>query len=177
MSNIYDEYFNWLCDSVKMDVTNDPFAYGTLMHALHDTIFYYSIPRDKNRAEDGIDMRYRFANVYGYDYKSVERCFNECSVLEMMVALAVRCEGTIMDDPSKGDRTGQWFWIMVRNLGLDRMTNRGFDDDKFSYTIDRFLRREYEPNGRGGLFRVEGCGDLRKVEIWHQLCWYLNKIV
>ena len=33
-----------------------------------------------------------------------------CSVLEMMIALAIRCEEHIMDDPDVGNRTGQWFW-------------------------------------------------------------------
>ena len=39
----------------------------------------------------------------------------------MMIALAIRCEEHIMDDPDAGDRTGQWFWSMLVSLGLGSM--------------------------------------------------------
>lgn len=41
-----------------------------------------------------------------------------CSVLEMIIALAIRLEEHIMDDPDIGNRTGQWFWDMIVSLGL-----------------------------------------------------------
>jgi hypothetical protein len=96
----------------------------------------------------------------------------------MMIALAIRCEESITDDPRKGDRTGQWFWGMVRNLGLGGMYNDIFDAQIADDIIERFLDREYEPDGRGGLFTIRDCDcDLRDAEIWHQLCWYLNTIM
>ena len=55
-------------------------------------------------------------------------------------------------------------------------------DDRFDrlYVVDvvnRFLNREYEPNGKGGLFKVRNCDyDLRDIEIWIQLLWYLDSI-
>jgi hypothetical protein len=95
----------------------------------------------------------------------------------MMVALAVRCEETIMDDALMGNRTGQWFWGMIHNLGLSRMTDPEFDRRFVDDVIARFLNREYEPNGKGGLFTVKHCDrDLRTVEIWWQLSWYLDSI-
>ena len=101
-----------------------------------------------------------------------------CSVLEMMVALAIRCEETIMDNPAYGDRTAQWFWGMIRTLGLYSMTDDRFDQEYVDMVIDRFLNRDYEPNGEGGLFKINNCKyDLRKIEIWYQLCWYLDRFV
>jgi hypothetical protein len=95
----------------------------------------------------------------------------------MMVALASECEET-MDDPNVGDRTGQWFWGMIVNLGLGSMADYNFDYDYVDGVIQRFLNREYEPNGRGGLFTIRNCTeDLRTVEIWSQLCWYLGTIM
>jgi hypothetical protein len=100
-----------------------------------------------------------------------------CSVFEMMIALAIRCEENIMDDPSKGDRTGQWFWGMITNLGLGSMMDHRFNKIFVDDTIKRFLDRDYEPDGKGGLFRIRNTNkDLRTVEIWYQLCWYLDTI-
>ena len=82
-----------------------------------------------------------------------------------------------MDDPRIGDRTSQWFWGMIVNLGIGAMNDDRFDEKYVDEVIERFLNREYEPDGRGGLFTVKNCDtDLRNVEIWYQLCWYLNGI-
>ena len=95
----------------------------------------------------------------------------------MMVALAIRCEETIMDNPEMGDRTTQWFWAMVVSLGLGSMTNETYDEKEVSNIVTIFLQREYAPNGKGGLFTIKNTKkDLRDVEIWHQLCWYLDNM-
>jgi hypothetical protein len=96
----------------------------------------------------------------------------------MMVALSIRCEENIMDDPIVGDRTRQWFWDMIVNLGLGSMYDKNYDEWFIDKTINRFLDRQYEPNGKGGLFTVRNCKhDMRLFEIWYQLCWYLDTIV
>lgn len=93
-----------------------------------------------------------------------------------MIALAVRCEEHIMDDPDIGDRTGQWFWNMIVSLGLGSMTDERFDGEYVDEVVDIFLNREYERNGEGGLFTVNDTDrDMRNVEIWYQMHWYLNE--
>ena len=83
-----------------------------------------------------------------------------------------------MDDPAYGDRTVQWFWSMIKTMGLYSMTDDRFSIDYVSQVVDRFLNREYAPNGEGGLFKINNCEyDLRDVEIWYQLCWYLDRFV
>ena len=95
----------------------------------------------------------------------------------MMVGLAIRCEETIMDDTNIGDRTGQWFWGMIVNLGLGSMFDNNYDRQLVETNVERFLEREYDYNGKGGLFTIRHCDrDLRDVEIWYQLCWYLDSI-
>jgi hypothetical protein len=90
----------------------------------------------------------------------------------------MRCEEEIMEDPDVGDRTAQWFWGMMKSLGLNGMTDNRFDERYVRDVVQIFLDREYEPNGRGGLFTINNCDyDLREVEIWYQMCWYLNTIV
>jgi hypothetical protein len=96
----------------------------------------------------------------------------------MMIALAIRVEENIMDDPDIGDRTSQWFWEMIVNLGLGGMSDRHYNKTLVNEAIERLLYREYEPDGRGGLFRVRGCEyDLRDVEIWCQFNYYINTII
>ena len=82
-----------------------------------------------------------------------------------------------MDDPSYGDRTQQWFWGMLSNIGISMMSDDIYDDKYVNDCIYRFLERRYESNGKGGLFYIRNCDqDLRDVEIWTQMCWYSNTI-
>ena len=175
---INNEYFEWMYDLVCGNRFNDDISYRKLLARLHEIEFTYSIRRDSGRASDGIDLRYRFPyEQFGID--DIGRYIDDpCSVLEMILALAIRCEETIMDDPAYGDRTGQWFWRMIKNLGLGSMEDSKFDPKYVNEIIDRFLRRKYAPDGRGGLFTIRNCkDDLRKVEIWFQMCWYLDSIM
>ncbi len=83
-----------------------------------------------------------------------------------------------MANPDKGNRTGQWFWSMVESLGLSGMTDYQFDAIFVDSVISCFLERQYQQNGAGGLFTVNRRGqDLRNVEIWYQMNWYLDTII
>jgi hypothetical protein len=179
--DIRNEYFDWLSSIVCGDRYAKQISYKNLLAHLHNIEFSYIIPRDQNRAEEGEALRYRFAITQGYEDSADEIVYildGPCSVFEMMVALAIYCEENIMDDPHIGNRTGQWFWNMIANLGIGGMQNDRYDPRHVDYVIERFLNRDYEPDGRGGLFRIVGCEyDLRDMEIWKQLCWYLDTIV
>ena len=83
-----------------------------------------------------------------------------------------------MDDPDVGNRMGQWFWNMIVNLGLGSMSDSRFDAEYTDNVIFRFMDRKYKRNGEGGLFTVERCkSDMRSVEIWYQMNWYLDSIL
>ena len=171
---IINDYFNWLYDWVCGRRFSKHVSYRKLLMRLHDTEFTYLIERDENRAADGTELRYRYCT--DQDMYDVPECLDgPCSVLEMIVALAIRCEENIMDDPHLGDRTGQWIWNMITNLGLGSMTDEHYDREYIDNVVDTFLNREYYPDGKGGLFRIRDCHrDLREVEIWIQMCWYLD---
>ena len=82
-----------------------------------------------------------------------------------------------MEDAEFGNRTGVWFWDMLTNLGIDQACDGNFSIYKVDDIIERFLNREYEPDGRGGLFTVKNCEyDLRDIEIWYQRHLYLSSI-
>ena len=173
---INDEYFEWLYQVIDGGRFAKRVSYRKLLVHLHNIEFTWFIQRDENRADDGIQLRRRFALIR--DDLSLQRYLKgPCSVLEMMVALALRCEECIMDDAELGNRTGQWFWAMIHNLGLSPMSDSKFDRNFVDDVIARFLNRDYEPDGKGGLFTVKHCErDMRTVEIWCQLSWYLGSI-
>lgn len=176
---IKEKYYQWLVSLVSDDYHSK--YYTKLLEKLYSTEFTWTMAMDKNRATDGIDLRVRFAdenellleeNLYPLD--------GPCTVLEMMVALSLRCEETIMGDADFGDRTGDWFWGMVRNLGLQQMDNYNYDELKVNIAVQRLLNRAYQKNGEGGLFTVrdyrDWTDDLRNVDIWYQMLWYLDEI-
>ena len=171
------QYFDWMFNIICYNRYDKDISYRKLLEYLHDTEFYWMLDMDENRAKDGLDLRYRFcvdhrclSDIEKIDYKP-------CSVLEMMLALAIRCEETIMDDPNYGDRTAQWFWGMIGSLGLKCMTDEYFDEKYVESVVFRFLDRKYCSNGEGGLFIIDDPPrDLRDVEIWNQLSWYLDII-
>ena len=173
---IRNEYFDWMINLVNANRGPKEISYIKLLEYLHNTEFTYLILRDRNRAEDGVDLRYRFGMIRKHP-EYPEYLSGPSSVLEMMIALAIRCEECIMDDPAYGNRTSQWFWGMIVSLGLGGMTDAIFDRDYVEECLTRFLNREYERNGKGGLFTVKGTRrDMRKMEIWYQLNAYLNSI-
>ncbi|GHU60463.1 hypothetical protein FACS1894171_1890 [Clostridia bacterium] len=175
-----NEYFEWMRQLVCTEKYSRRLSYRKLLTFLHNAEFVYIIDMDGNRSEDGIDLRYRFGYERRYEGPMIATYLDDrpCSILEMLIALAIRCEEHIMDDPDSGDRTGQWFWNMIENLGLGVMNDKVFDKNYVNRVISRFLNREYKRNGEGGLFTVKHCkNDLRSAEIWYQMCWYLEAIL
>lgn len=173
--NYKKKYFKYLCSLISYDTKKIEGSYDRLLHHLLETEFTYIIANDINRAEDGKDLRNRFAIEYGYKDLSDSFFEEPCSVLEMIIALALRCEEDIMSDPDEGDRTGLWFWTMIVSLGLDDMTDDNYEYFEVRDHIDIFLKRKYAPNGSGGLFTINDPDiDMRTVEIWYQMHYYLN---
>lgn len=170
-------YFNWMYDLVCKGKRT---SYRKILGYLHEREFTYTLDFDGNRAEDGVDLRYRYSHELGrYDGPAVAAYLDNgpCTVLEMMIALAIRCEETIMDDPVEGDRTTYWFWSMMESLGLKGMSDERFDERLAERIVDIFLNREYAENGKGGLFTVRHpYRDLRDVEIWCQMNWHLDEL-
>lgn len=173
---VNSDYFEWMYDLVCDRRFPATVTYRQLLTFLHEVEFVYFVPYDENRAADGIALRYHYCLLH--ECLHLERYLTgPCSVLEMMIALAIRCEG-LADDPGLGDRTAQWFWEMITTLGLGSMQDSNYNEWFVNDVITRFLNREYEPDGRGGLFRVRDWNrDMRTAEIWHQLMAYINSMV
>lgn len=179
--DLQNEYFQWMVELISDNVPKiNTSQYGKLLSYLHNVGFFIAIGMDSNRAEDGIDLRYRFGYEKSHDQAAIAVCLDDgvCSVLEMLVALSLRCEESIMSNSDIGNRLGQWFWGMIDNLGLLTMTDSNFDKEYINSVMDKFLNRQYSPDGKGGLFTIPNCKvDLRDVEIWYQMSWYLNRVI
>lgn len=175
-----ERYFEWLYQLVSGNKYFSNSSYKKLLKHLHSIDFYWEFPMDSNRAEDGINMRYIFSIENDLDNRMVASYLDvrPCSVLEMIIGLAYRIETQIMSDEEYGDRTFCWFWGMIINLGLIHQTDDKYDEAYVDVVIERLMYHGYKPNGQGGLFLIEKTDvDLRNVEIWDQMNWYLNDLL
>lgn len=172
---INKRYFRWIRDNIyKSDFRKS--TYDSLLSYLHDTPFRFSSSTmDGNRYEDGISLRYRFGIKKGYSDSIIAANLDNrnCSILEMMVALSIRIEN-IMADSEHEDRTSDWFWIMIYNLGLAAFDDYNFDEETVSLIVQRFLDRNYADDGSGGLFVIPGSIQMNKLDIWYQMHEFLK---
>ena len=180
MSDIYKDYFEWLCKHINYE--GRVRTCKKVLELMNGQDFIYENPRDGNRYEDGIDLRYRYGYENHISYPEIADTLDTriCSIFEMMVALAIRIDEHIMYDAEKGDCAGRWFWEMYDNLGLKDITNRNFNEryGDILEILDRFVYREYEPDGEGGLFKTaDPTKNMLEEEIWYQMMDYLrNKV-
>lgn len=173
-----ERYFRWMTHLVCDNGYGGRLSWRKLFCLLHETEFIYIMDMDSNRADDGTDLRYRFAYEFGLSKQEVTDYLDDrpCSVFEMMVALACRCEEQIMDNPEYGNRTGKWFFTMLKSLGLSHMSDRYFVRRDAQDILARFMRREHDESGLGGLFAVRNPKeDMRDIEIWYQMMSYLEE--
>lgn len=171
-------YADWLI-SLALSWVGE--QYHCLIREMHRTPFVALIDLDENRMEDGKELRFRFAeDSASYTYQDIYDCMGDtrCSILELIVALIIRCEESIMWDPEAGSQASVWFRDMLECLGLLDMTDTNFNLLYVEYVLDRFIGRNYFPDGKGGLFWLPKRNvDLRNVEIWSQMMWYLDDTI
>lgn len=170
MTNHYPDYFLWLCDLIAPSG-----SYTKLLYILYTTPFYWSVHLDDDRNTDGLRLR----DIYMHHTPvSNSVPYGNSSVLEVIIALAIMIEDQLMHDPRLGDRTSEWFWMMISNLGLTGRI-KDFSDEKWNdfqdpftvqEVVDKWLRRDYDPSGYGGLFPLQNASnDQRNVSLLYQI--------
>lgn len=168
-------YYEWLVGKI-FRYTNEKNDYSRLLEMLHETEYVYSLANDLNRYKDGLELKKTFCWEIGIDKQYYELLGTQCSVLEMMVALAIRCEVSIMSDPAEGDRTWLWFHSMLMSMHLENQTNYNFDVFYSEQCLKRMLFRTYDYYGDGALFKVnDPIYDMREAEVWTQMNWFLSE--
>ena len=105
---IQDEYFEWMCEMVGANANCEgDYSFNKLLRHLHQIEFTYTIPKDENRAKAGIGLRRRFSLHTNQEIK--DYLDGPCSVLELIVSIAKKCEEDIMDNTDYGDRRHNGF--------------------------------------------------------------------
>lgn len=173
-SDIKEEYFRWL-SFYAVGTSKRYENYMNLLATLHAQEFYYKdeVPMDENRLVDGVELRDAFEDEIGYSTDgALDR---ECSMLEMLVALAMAFRELNNEKKS----IAYYFFEMLNNLQLQSCTDEHWDELIEDYTfniIERLLERDYDYDGTGGLFPLNYAQeDQRNVEIWYQLAAYYNE--
>lgn len=163
-------YFEWLLDNMNMLGTLLERRYARLLIFLANTEFTWIEPTDENRANDGTDLRQQYEDICGEPSGMDGK---PCTVLEMMIALALRIEINITGEPGD-DHPEKWFWTMIQNLGLDRAADRNFYPDEVESIVERWLDRKYDAHGQGSPFPTSNPElDQRIRPIWEQACGWL----
>lgn len=169
-------YFGWLCEKIKRknNIIHQQ-EDKTILSWLHEKEFYGIVPNDDNRTGDGIDLREMFlteTNRFQVDRFLIGRA---CTMLEMLIALALRMDWILFDFEAKGNDNPKWFWLLIKNLGFKPLLN----DKQKKYNeliLKKLLERTYPFDGKGGLFPLKRPEkDQRKVEIWYQMHYYIKE--
>ena len=150
-------YFQWLMEKVSAN------NYLLLCRSLYRQQYKWIIPRDENRANDGVYLRQVYMDETAQD---ISDHFHEpCSMLEMLVALVLRMEREVIDIPA-----AILFGKIIENLYLAEYDDEHFNEGNVYYRVDKFLKREYDTSGEGGPFPLYNPSEnQRKVELWEQM--------
>lgn len=169
-------YLDWMIELINGP--EDALHYCKLINYLYETEFYSNNQYDANRIEDVYTMREEY--IESDECTAEEIPFNVIrdmpspSVFEVLVAMARRIDSDIMYDIRYGDRTAQWFWTMMDNLGLTSEDDSEFNERYVKQVVTKFLNRQYRNGGKGALFPVPDAADL---DIWGQMGeWFAEKM-
>lgn len=174
------EYFDFLLSFLDESDGDLPSIFDShhLLSKLHRTEFRYSDMMDRNRDMDGREWR----NRYGGELPPAFRK-RPASVLEVLLGLADRMAFELDDE----EGIAPYFWEMIENLGINytdyQFDNRGKTlDRKVDKTVQRWMSRQYDSHGLGGIFPLESVPEFyesdefqnqNRLELWYQMQLYL----
>lgn len=166
-----DPYFDWLCATVEDR------EHIELLHMLHSIEFKAKNPADSNRGMDGMRLRVEFMDRHGAFGSATNR--GPCTMLELFIAIAKNMS-FLMYGNSMGHRTAYYFWILMKNLGISKITDDKWHTINGEFFVEdavhRVVDRQYDKNGKGGLFPLQHPSeDQRGVELWYQMHAWLRE--
>lgn len=196
LNMLESDYFDWLCALAGTD--GDEMlgnGYRMLSKRLHEKEFYWILPRDDNRAVDGVDLRLRFLDERP-DYAEIDikkrkkKHFLEryCSVFEMLIGLCWRLTDEVIYGSPNKRIISKLFMDILYRTELYEMMDNVFDEEMaalLEIKINKILDRKYDKDGDGSFFGVcrkkkrgqlgdfgdvygRKICDKTKLEIWNQ---------
>lgn len=182
MIDLDDLYFEWLLTCLDPDGAREGVAY--VADLLHNCDFTRRVGNDINRAVEGANLRKEFLSKFeevDFDpHVTNELMMNECSWLEMLIALS-----RALDYLYEGGVEGR-FIELVTNMTLDPMLYHGpgrsrymreYDQRFVDVATDDINNSRFDKNGQGGLFPLTKANpvDQRRIEIWDQHSAYFRE--
>lgn len=165
--DLKESYFRWLYSKVLHSG-----RYEGLMNELYMYDYIYRLPMDANRGECGTELRYRFGDEANIPQSVIasDLDIRPCSMLEMMVALALHISDVILDD-GEVNRANIIFSVMLDSLGLEEYT-----DYEYCPEVAQIIRKRLDAFTEGTKFLFPTYGqDMRGVDIWTQMHMYLQR--
>lgn len=157
------DYYIWL-----RNLTGNRSNYRKLIKQLDSIEFTWIFTLDGNRAAGGLNLRRRFAYEASTILEDVR--VGPCSVLEMLIGVAVHMEDQLTDTIET------WFWTLIENLHLDQFDDSQYDSRGVEYIVSTWLNRNYLPNGEGSIFPLSDYpGDCRNIDIWAQMNAWISE--
>lgn len=169
---IDDRYFEWLYSHIGSVRNRNPSrSWWSLARQLYSKPFTWFVPNDDNRIADAIELRFEYIDIFGSEGITQGWLDMDCSVFEMLYALARRASFEATGTPS------DWFWKFMDNMDIRGWNDRhytAFAETVIDEALDMLINRTYREDGFGGLFPLKNAPeDQRKVEIWYQMSTYL----
>ena len=168
---VNNDYFCWLCNTYFGEEYFS--SHYRLVSAVFDCDFISIVENDCNREYDGLALRNEYEALYP-EFEGQVMLHERVNVLEVMIGLAKRMIFF------GGREVSDWLKEMMTNLGFgeDTTSDDVYDlyggDDYVYNTLDIFVNREYDPDGRGGLFPLDGThANQREVALWYQMQAYI----
>lgn len=174
-----EAYFDFLLSFLDEDENMLPSMFDSyhLLWKLHHTEFRYSAMMDRNRDMDGREWRNRYGGELPPAFLK-----RPASVLEVLLGLADRMAFELDDE----EGIAAYFWEMLNNLGI-AYADYDFEldaslDRKVDKAINRWMSRQYDSHGRGGVFPLEFVPEFyesdefhnqNRLELWYQMQLYL----
>lgn len=172
-------YFKWVIGQAFAKEQSQ-YRYNGALVMLFNIPFYWLITSDANRAGDASVFRhYERAQLERHKH-SIDSAWLDAwananpSVLEVLVGIAERWHQFYEFEPP------YFFTHLFRNLGLHVYQGpnlRVSQDEQIAKIVDRWLSRQFKPNGEGSPFplkdnKFRNHPDMRLLDIWGQMNAY-----
>lgn len=167
-------YFRWLKKEFLEDHEGEPDGYSLLIEQMYRKAYYFIVPNDENRAEDGLYLRDQYLSTAGRNNGKVPE--GPCSFLEFLIGVSIRLSEMLID--GEPIPVNEYFWELAGRLQLTEFTDDTYSDDSTMFAVDLimtdYMDRKYCRDGSGGLFPLRRSRrNQTKVEVWYQLNAYL----